>query len=186
MLLLNASISSCRANSPVSRGGQDPSFQPAKMRFDHSWPWACGTVKKLNARVRMIADRFPRGGKAARYFAEPTQIKRAGKFDIHFTNPIAGTSRNLHPMRLPTESVKRGFCCAKEFGETSSRGEKWNCVQRCGHLFFFASGFLRAEASQNSRSSISTSAYAERKVRSKAFKLRSENSSAGSERALTK
>jgi hypothetical protein len=82
--------------------------------------------EELDACVRMIADRFPLGSKGKRYLAEPTQIKRAGKFDIQFIDPIAGASRNLHPMHLPTELVERGFCCAKEFRERSARGKKWN------------------------------------------------------------
>jgi len=40
----------------------------------------------------MIADCFPSGCKGKCYLAEPTQIKRAGKFDIQFIDPIARAS----------------------------------------------------------------------------------------------
>jgi len=59
-------------------------------------------AKKLDARVRMIADCFPRGRKGKRYLAEPTQIKRAGKFDIQFIDPIARSSRDPGPTYQPS------------------------------------------------------------------------------------
>ena len=61
-----------------------------------------------------------------RFYAAFESLKLARNFDIQFIDPIAGSSRDLHPMRLPTESVERGFCCAKKFRKASTRGQKGN------------------------------------------------------------
>ena len=133
--------------------------------------------EELDARVRMIAARFSRCGKGKGDLVQPPQIKRAGKLDFQFIDPIAGSSRYLHPMRLPPESVERGFCAQRNSGKRARAGRNEIELSAAATCSFVPPDSCAQKHRKMSKSSISTSAYAERKVRSKAFKLRPGNSS---------